>query len=357
MSKTFSPSAGKSIVKPVNVALFNGAGNKVTVELPRLNVLREVGLYLQVTPTVTLGNNTVANTAKGDAWGCISNVRLVVNNTDTVFEMTGDELYALNREEYGVNPRLNPTLGDGATANPALTGLLRIPMWALRCRKPMETALELWRFGSVRVEITFTSWTGINTAATAYTANPQVTVITSELTPAFDPNGVLKYIPPFTPRIIKQYQDFATAQTAGKFFLDGAPFHRKLIINVQANGGGDDLINTLTNVKLFAGSTLLRDFPGAALQPWGELGKGVASFLEIDSTNIARQTRGRISQSSDPRAWYTLDILEDGWLSEAVGGMNSQDVYLELVTSGACRIVILAFQVEPNPAAPVAAAA
>lgn len=354
MSRTLNPTAGKSIVRKQGVALWAGAGNVVTVLLQRQNLYRGIGLRYQAQPTLTAANNTVANTAKGDEWGGISRVRGVVNGTDALFDLTGDDLYMLNKLLFGIQPRITPTLGDGATANPAIDSFLHIPLWALGALKPMETCYESWRAGTFQLEITFANYTAINTAATAWTANPQVEVYTDELTPAFDDSGNLKYVPPFVPRIVRQYFDFATAQTAGKCYLDSSPYHRGLYLNVQAAGGGADLTTALTNVKLFAGTSMVRDLSAPALLPYGELMNRLSANIEIDSTNIARQTRGRVSQSSDPRAWYPLIVTEDGYLSEAVGGMNAQDVYLEVQTSAACRIVALCLQVLPNPAAQAA---
>lgn len=350
MSKTLNPTAGKSIIRKQGVALWAGANNVVTLQLQRQNLYRGLGIRYQATPTLTAGNNTVANTAKGDEWGGLSRIRVVVNGTDALLDMTGDDLYMLNKTAFGIQPRITPTLGDGATANPALDSFLHIPFWALRCLKPMDTAYESWRAGSLQIELTFANYTAINTAATAWTANPQVEVYSSEITPAFDGNNNLKFVPPWVPRIVRQYVDFATSQTGGKFYLDSAPYHRGILLNVQASGGGDDLTTALTNVKLFAGTTQHRDLAASVALRYGELLQSLPANIEIDSTNIARQTRGRVSQSSDPRAWYYISLPEDGYMSEAIGGLNAQDVYLEFQTSAACRIVAICQQVLPNPA-------
>jgi hypothetical protein len=208
--KTLNPTAGKSIVRKQGTFVYAGDGNPVTLLLQRANLYRGLGIRLQHQITATAANNTVANTAKGDEWGAISRLRVVVNGTDAIVDLTGDDLYMLNRYGFGVQPRVTPTLGDGVTANPAVDSYLHVPFWALRCRKPMETAYESWRAGTLQVEITFKTFTSVNTAATAYTANPQVELYTNELTPAFDSSGNLKFVPPFIPRIVRQYADFAT---------------------------------------------------------------------------------------------------------------------------------------------------
>jgi len=328
---------------------FKGAGVTDIVPLLKQNVIRALALRLTVQPTLTGANNTVANTLKGDEWGCITKIRIVANGSDVLLDVSGDDLWWINRLVYGSQPRVQVTLGDGATANPSLDSTLLVPFWLLRSFKPMDGALESFRLTNLQIEITYGTFTLINSAATAYTANPQVEISLLEVEPT------AQYIPPFIGRTYQQVKDDAAAQTDGRFVLDSGPYYRGLLLNFSTvNTGLADIANALTNLKLVIGSTVVCDLSGPALLAIGELGNSLNPGIEFATTGIASQTKLRISGSSTPLGWYWLNLCDDGYMTESLSTPSSGDAALVYSTTGAARLKVIAFQLFVNKAAQAA---
>lgn len=342
MPNFLSPTAVTCPVRPATPSVYRGPSVPDRQPMPRQNLLRSIILNLTGAITCTAGNNTVAKTKKGDEWAAVSRIRVITNGTDVLCDLSGDQLWWLNFKGRRVQPTICAALGDGATANPSFDSTLEIPIWLLNSTKPSEGAYETFRPNNLEIEITYADWTSINASATAWTTNPAVAVYVSEQEPS------PLFSPPWVTRVYAQTYDFAGAQTAGRCVLDSGPGYQSIYVNVQAQNGGDDLINTLTNLKLVQGTTTHFNMAANPMLQWGRLNNGSNAGLEIDSTNIARQTRQRISQGSDPRAWYDLSIVRDLYMSEAIVGVNSNDLYLEVATSAACRIVVLSQQIFPN---------
>jgi hypothetical protein len=342
-----SPSAAASIVKKQSPAVWRASGQTEIIRLTKQNLYRDLWLTLTATPTLTGANNTVANTKKGDEWGVVTNIRVIANGTDVLFQGTGNDLWMLNMVMLGVCPRVNSALGDGATANPVLTSSLCLPFWLYRGRKPMDAAYESFRVNDLTLEITYGTYTDINSAATAWTTAPNIDVTSSEVEPT--PN----FVPSLIQRIYKQSFDYAAAQTAARINLDTGPYYRGILFNVEANGGGNDLATALTNVQVVAGSTVLRNLTGATLLRMGELGAGISAGVEFATTGIATTTNRRISASNNPAAWYFLNFCYDGYMTEAIRTPTSGDLYVELQTSAACRVNLINLQLFPNPFANV----
>jgi hypothetical protein len=319
------------------------ANQKQPIQLYKSLWYREITLRLQGQPTLTAANNTVANTAKGDEWGVVKKIEVIANSSDVVFSCSGDDLWWLARYNFGSNPRITPTLGDGATANPAFDSTLTIPFWAVRSAKPMDTILQSDGLQDFRLEITWGTFTDVNTAATAWTANPTIEVGSheSEPTPMFSPAWIK--------RIVKSTQSVAGAQAAFRFPLDVGPAYRGFLINATTPAGVDTA-GLFSNVKLISGSTVFYDQSESMLAQMGNLRNGLPFNIEkVITTGLAYATNPRISASSNLLAWYNLDLCPDGYLSEAISSRNVNELYLEFVTTAAATINVISTQLLPNP--------
>jgi len=152
------------------------ANGTTTVRLDRSLFMRAINLRLAVAPTVTLGNNTTANTGAGDEWALVKNIRLKVGNT-VLREVTGAELRWINAVQYGLTPRVTATLGDGATANPFVWSDLLLPIFPPDMKDPFIFSLNAPAFDSeLTLEVRWGTFTDLNSAATAFTTDPTLQI-------------------------------------------------------------------------------------------------------------------------------------------------------------------------------------
>lgn len=337
------PNSPATLWRPQTQATWDADGATDIIQLSKQNLYREIALELVCQPTLTLANNTVANTKLGDEWAVVERIRLVANSSDIIFELTGNDLWWLNYFLYGTPPKINVTLGDGATANPTLRSTLILPIWALRAMRPMDSAYDASDTTDFRIEISFGTYTDINATATGWTTAPTVSVVSHEVQPS--PG----FTPPLVPRIVKRVDDITAANSAFRIPLDVGPFYRGFIFNVtNAAGTADDSGSSITNFRIVSGSTAHRDMPANLLREVGILRGDNPNGIEIDSTGIARRTALRISGSNDPRGWYFLNLCPDGFLTEAIASPTFNDAYIELNASAACRVNTISLQLFKN---------
>lgn len=334
---------------------FKGAGKTDIIQLGKQNLYRDIYIRLQATLTMSSGAaNTVAATLLGDEWAILSKIRLVTNSTDVLLDMSGHNLFMVNMVEMGLRPWLTPTLGDGASASVVVDSTLCIPAWSRMLRKPMDSAFESYRYGSLQLELTYETFTAVHSAATAYASSPTVEISSSEAAP--NPTA---FIPSFIPRRYSQTFDFTAAQTAGRFALDTGPYYTHLLINIQNAAGTADLAATLTNLKLISATTTIIDLSATVALQQGYAQAKMWNGQEINAaaTGIVSQTKNRVSTQSSALAWYFIPIISDGYATEALRNPVANDLFLEFQSSAAFKLNLISWQLFPNPAAQQAAAA
>src|SRR5690348_14421651 len=84
------------IYRKQNPVAYVSAGTAVPVKLYRSLLYRFLALELTGAATTTIANNTAANTAIGDEWGCVTNIDISVNGSDHLRNFSGDDLWWLN---------------------------------------------------------------------------------------------------------------------------------------------------------------------------------------------------------------------------------------------------------------------
>lgn len=332
--------------------VYPGNNQTSIQQLNKSLAYRELYVTLSGQPTLTAGNNTVANTAKGDEWGVIKRLRIVANSSDVLYDVTGDQLWWLNRQAFGSRPKITTTLGDATTANPAFVSTLIIPIWATRAGKPMDSVFDSGGLTDFRCEITWGTFTDVNSAATAWTANPAVSIASheNELTQAF--------YPPLIRRVISQNQIVTGTSTNFRFPLDVGPLYRGFLINATTNASPavDTPTTLFTNVRLVSGSTIFVDIDEPTLQQMGTLRSDTPFSQEkVITTGVGYTTNPRISNSSNELAWYNMDLVTDGYLSEAINTARFNEFYLEFNVAAACQLNVISHQYLVNPRRPVAA--
>lgn len=291
------------------------ASQQEQLELNKGMVYRELYLRLTSQPTVTAANNSQANTLSAEQWGLLQRIEIVANHTQVIRAFTGEELWWLNYFWYGRSPQIDATLGDGATANPSLDNLLVLPFWIPQSVRPAETQLDARTLSALHIRVNWGTFTSINSAATAFTTDPVLNVHSMEAIGVRGPFNLWRQY-----RI--QETISATNSERQTELRVGDIVYRGFLIHVQdAAVDQNDIIN---NVKLVSGTNVYVDVDGLVLQQLtpGRLG------LE---TLVAHRSSSRALAG-----WYYLDLVTDGFMSEALDALTLAELYLELdVTVGA----------------------
>lgn len=290
--------------------------------LSRGMVYRELYLRLRGTVTVAKAANVVANIKKGEEWGVVKKIELIANNTDVLRSFTGNELWWFNRFYYGAMPRVTPGLVDTGTDNPAFDSVLVMPFWMPNSLRPIDTALDSRVLSDLRLEITWGTHTDINSAASGFTVNPTVDVLSLE---SFNVTG------PFSQsRLYTIQQDIAATNPQLQIQLPVGPMYRGFFFNMD-NAGADDPA-LLTNVKILSGTTVFADQPAPVIQQSQEIRTDIQR--EFSGTAYVEPRPG--STTNKQNAWWFYDHVTDGYNSEAIDTLGFSEFTLELaVTKGA----------------------
>lgn len=330
--------ARKSVPTPIwrkqNPLVSGGTAGQQISKLTKTLVYRQLALEFTGAPTLTLANNTAANTLMGDEWALLTNLQLQANGSDVFRNMSGDDLWWLNWFWYGQPPATTATIGDGATANPAFDSTLILPFWYPGAFHPFDTLVDSGRFNDFTLAATFASWTALNASATAWTTNPQISVTSHEQLLPADPADH-----PKLNLVVKKYTNIpGGANTSYRIPLDAGVSYSRFLINVKKSDGTADcgsttyataLTSLISNVKVVgAGGRVYSDQAVAQ------------AFQECRIRKTLAQSVTRRSQGSSSAAWFEIDLCPDGRLGEAMP--NPADAYLEFNVVANCQINVLA---------------
>lgn len=311
------------------------ANNKQQEELSRGSVLREIYLNLKSAPTLTGANNTAANTAKGDDWGVVKKIEIIANGSEVVRSLSGEALRMLNLFYYGVTPKAAVNLGDGATANPSLSSTLVLPFWLPNSRRPIDTALDTKQLSELTIEITWGTYTDINSAATAWTTNPSMDVYVLESFGTLE-NYSMTRINTIEKEIVASSSEFQV-----RLPVNG--MYRQFLINTTDAGVDDAAV--INNLKLESGSTVFMDLSEEVLQMAPAIRNGIARPFNGQTYDDMF-----ISANSDFEGWYFLDLATDGLMSEIIDTLGFSEFQMTLdvtVGGGTTKLYMWPLQVFP----------
>lgn len=314
------------------------SNNKITRDLGRGMVYRELQLRLTGQPTLTAGNNTAANTLRGDEWGVVKLIAIIANNTEVIRSISGNALWWLNYFFYGARPLITQTLGDGATANPSFDSVLKLPFWLPQSIRPMDTALDARNLADLKIEITWGTFTDVNSAATAWTTAPKIEVHSTE---CFNLNGKFSML-----RVYTIDKPITASSAAFQIALPVGPMYRGFLLNFTDNAttNGLDKGTILNNLKVKSGSTVFADVKAPVLFQEQLLRYG--NQRDFGGTTY---TKDRISSNSDIKGWYFYDHVTDGFLSESIDTLGFAEFLLELDVTlvGTSNIQVFPLEITP----------
>lgn len=322
----------------IGTITFN-ANQKQVLELPRGPVYYELGLNLRGAPTLTGGNNTLAKTLRGDAWGCLDRLEVVANGGQIIRTYTPDFLRWHNLH-LGLRPYVSPTIGDGSTANPTINEYLSLPFaWPnQRSARGADFALPTAQFSKLELHAYWNTYTGINADASAWTTNPYIEV--SYLYRFGNPT--LKYAPTVNRMVTQTYSGAATDQDVR---LTVNRIYRQLLINVQ-NSSNVDAGAILTGLDVRSGSTIFRKYTETVLRQQYRTRAGMGHFFE---RALASGTGGIgqpfQSAKSALDGWYMIDFADDGYNTECLDTRGLTEAVLRLQIAAQSTVKIMSFEI------------
>lgn len=286
-------------------------------------IYREIYFQFEGAPTLSAANNTQAKTDPGDEWGLIKRIDLIANNTDVIKSISGSALWFLNKMLYGVNPRVTVQLGDAATANVAFNSVLILPLWMPGIIRPMDTALDSRELSDLKLEITWGTHTDINSDATGFTTAPTLKVFSLE---SFGVAG------PFAQWRVFEIEKEVTSTTARfQIQLPVGPVYRAFLI--RTTDAGVEQNDIMNNLRILSGTTVFHDLPESVIRQSHDIRTGQVRGL--DDGAVAAYTEDKRSTESNRDAWYWVDLVTDGFLSEGIDTLGFSEFELELdVTKG-----------------------
>jgi hypothetical protein len=328
---------------------------QVTKDLGRGMVYRNIVLRLQAQPTLTAANNLTDGVQRGDTWGVVKLIEIMANNNQVIRSLSGNQLWWLNYFMFGTVPPVNPLLGnyDGAagTANPASDVCLVLPFWMFRSVRPLDTALDSRKLSDLKIRVTWGTFTDIHDDASAWTANPTLEVHSLE---SANVKG------PFSLQTVYSMSKTITAdESKFQVFLPTGDVYRAFLINTT--DAGVDEGDIMKNLKIKSGTTVFYDAPGKVIQqadgwmypgiahPIGNL-QNTAGAGPLEGTTLGIYNKLQRSDSSNQAGWYFVDLVTDGYLSDAIDTLGFSEFYLELdvkVGAGTTKIDILPIQITP----------
>ena len=328
---------------------------QTTEELGRGMVYRNLILRLKAQPTLTAANNLSDDVARGDGWGVVKLIEILANNNQVIRSLSGNQLWWLNYFMFGTVPPVTPNLGnyDGAagTANPAIDVCLVLPFWMFRSVRPLDTALDSRKLSDLKIRVTWGSFDDIHSDASAWTVEPTLDVHSLE-------SANIKG--PFSLQTVYSMSKTITADDS-KFqvFLPVGDVYRGFLI--KSTDAGVDEGDILNNVKIKSGTTIFYDAPGKVIQhfdgwmlpglphPIGNL-QNTSGTGPLEGTALSVYNKLQRSDSSSQDGWYFIDLVTDGYLSDAIDTLGFSEFYLELdvsVGSGTTKLDILPIQITP----------
>jgi hypothetical protein len=301
--------------------------------------------------TCTSGNNTIANLKRGDEWGWLKRLTLKANE-DLRVNVTGDELWWLNRHWTGRTPKLSVQLGNGS-ANPTFKSTLLLPFAMPRSQRPQDTYLDTSRYQNVEMEFTTGTFTDISNGATAFTVNPSVTVVAVEDTGRRGDQFWNRYL-------LRRESDISAANSDFRHLLGVDKTYRRLFVNTR-DSSGNDSASIANRLKLFSGALNFTDGPAYDLRETFDLFHATPDFFDPSTgATVSGQTvtgsnvsTGTITINSGDYAtirqntinaiggWTTLDFALDGGLSSGIDTYGFTDFSLGVDAAAAGKIVTI----------------
>lgn len=304
-----------------------------TYRIDASGVIYGIALTLAGQLLVAAADNTAANTRRGDEWGIIKNIRLFAGSELRV-DLSGDELWWLNRQWFGQSPRLSTQLGDTTVTNAAFGSTLVLPFFTPGAVRPHDTLLNPANYDQIRLEVTWGDAKDINANATngfAGVTQPSLNLHIAEDSERVADGKV--YVPRY---ILRREIDASGANSALDMQLSTDRTFFRLHLNTRdTSTPALDDGGVLNSLKLISGA---REYYSSdystARDMYNLIGEVPTGLVLTDTADVYRSVRVNTANKTD--GWASLGLAYDGsYLSGiATYGLSTFKATLNVAKAG-----------------------
>lgn len=308
------------------------------VSLDRGMIYRELWLTLKACAGVAVGGTTTAaaNILGGDLWAVVKRLEVKVNGNDVIRSFTGEDLKWLNYYWYGTPARpAIELIGIAAAATATVEETLILPFWLPQSVKPIDTALDARLLSDLMLEITWGDAADVGSGTGfEWDTDPELQIHTVE---SFGIQGPFNTLRLFT----LESAAIGAANDRFQVQLPVGNMYRSFLFNTK-DSNGVDIIDDIVNVKLMSGSVVFADLAWNTLRNAQKIRTNMQQVL---TTTAAAFHPLFLSSGSLPYGWTYLDLVTDGFVSEAIDTLGYSQLTLEFevaaAISGAIRVIPL----------------
>lgn len=293
-------------------------------------------LYLTLAGEFTSGDLVVAAAGlkNGDEWGAIQRIDVMVNGSDNIVSVTGEELAWWNTFSFG-RPKDLMTLSG--TQTQSFYSTLILPFWDKTTQTPIDSLLNSARLSDLRLNVTWGNPQSVsNSTAALFTTSPTLMVSSRE---CFGISGDFSVW-----RRLRLLDNNVVANDEYTVPLPLGNVYRGFMINTK-DANGVDLADCIDRVQLVSGTNVYFDLDYRTLQKTYR--QNFKPIILNNQVNGAFMSPA-ISATADSRAWTFIDLVDDGYLTEAIDTIALSELKLKFKTNQTIgRFLIAPSQIIP----------
>jgi len=291
------------------------ANAKETEKLDRGYVIREIALRLTCTITTTATAITAADILPAALWGVVRNIRLKLNSNTNIRDISGDELKLLNYFYYNTGDFVDESaLVVGAGTTVTVNSTLILPLWMVDSMQPIDTQLDATLLSGLELQV---DWGDIDDITDVGDATLDDCYMEIGTLNTFGIKG------PFNTQLVTAEQYEVTGSNP-RFQIELATgnLYRSFMIGCQ-DANGNDLSGAIDNIRIFSGGTDYFNVPAELWQRWSDKRERIIQNVNGGSGRF-------VSSNRDMDAWFYVDMVTDGYLSESINAIGLSTLKIEL---------------------------
>jgi len=316
------------------------AGARVTEKLDRGLILREIAIRLTIGVDDD-GTNAIdaASLSPAGIWGIVQNLRLKLNSNTNIRDISGDTLKLLNFYYYNVGDYEEANIIAAAGSGPrTVVSTLILPLWMVDSIKPIDTQLDARLLSNLELSVDWGEIGDITDATGAtISTNPVIEIGTLN---TFGING------PFNTQILSE-QRFTDIAANSRFQVELATgnLYRSILVGVQDSDGNDEA-GLIDNIRVRSGGKDFFNVPATLWRAWSN--KRERNFVSQRDVANDVTTVPFVSGNRDLDAWFYMDFVTDGHLSESINAIGMSELKLEFdINSQIDNLIIVPQEIVP----------
>lgn len=301
-------------------------------------------LYLTLSGTIDTTGADIApgNIMPGDEWGVIQRIDVLVNGTDNIISVTGEELNMWNTFMLG-RPRDMMVLANGSSQQ--FHSVQVLPFWDKTSYTPIDSLLNSARLSDLRINVTWGNPANVvdaGTGSASFSVAPTLMVSSRECFGITGDFSVWRRLRLQDNNVV-QNDEYTVPLPLGNVY-------RGFIINTKS-ANGFDLASCIDRVQLVSGTNVYFDLDYLTMQKAFRQNFRAAmanpeQFSALPSSNYLPVIG--LSDGTDLGGWGYLDLVDDGYLTEAIDTIALSELKLKFKTNQTIpKFTVLPSQIIP----------